>query len=359
MQQQVNEMSFNGQSIYIGIDVHAKDFKVSVMTQSLLYKTFSSPPSAEKVHQFLMEHFPGASYYSAYEAGFSGFELHRKLTRLGVNSIVVNPADIPTTDKERCQKEDKRDSRKLAQSLRSGQLRGIYIPSEKTQHDRSFLRVREAVVKDLTRIKNRIKSLLYFHGIKYPPGFEQKGSHWSKRFISALENIQFDHESGKSSLRVYLDLVKHQRLQLLKINREIRELSATPAYKENTSLLISIPGIGVVTALTLLTELEDIKRFKDFASLCSFVGFIPSTHSSGDSPIDTGITSRKNPRLRGLLVESAWVAIKHDPALLLAYEALTKRMKGNSAIIRIAKKLLNRSVAILRKKQMYQKGVIN
>jgi transposase len=358
MEQQISQSAFAGKSIYVGIDVHAKDFKVSVMTENILFKTFSSPPKADKVFQFLVHNFPGADYYSAYEAGFSGFDLHRKLTKLGVNSIVVNPADIPTTNKERCQKEDKRDSRKLAQGLRAGQLHGVYVPLEKTQHDRSFLRVRESVVKDLTRIKNRIKSMLYFHGIDYPAGFEQKGSHWSKRFISALENIRFEHESGQSSLRVYLDIVKQQRMMLLRINRQIRELSTTPAYKENVSLLISIPGIGVVTAMTLLTELEDLNRFKDFASICSFVGLIPSTHSSGDSPIDTGITSRKNPRLRGILVESAWVAIRYDPALLLAYENLTKRMKGNKAIIRIAKKLLNRIVFVLRNKQMYQKGVI-
>lgn len=358
MQQQISQLAFTGQRIYVGIDVHAKDFKVSVMTESLLFKTFSSPPKADKVVQFLVNNFPGADYYSAYEAGFSGFDLHRKLTKLGVKSIVVNPADIPTTNKERCQKEDKRDSRKLAQGLRTGQLRGIYISSEKNQYDRSLLRVRETVVKDLTRIKNRIKSMLYFYGIDYPAGFEHKGSHWSKRFIWALENITFAHESGQSSLRIHLDLANQQRMMLLRINRQIRELSGTAAYKENVALLVSIPGIGVVTAMTLLTELDDINRFKDFANICSFVGLIPSTHSSGDSSIDTGITPRKNPKLRRVLIESAWVAIRHDPALLLAYENLTKRMRGNKAIIRIAKKLLNRIVSVLRNKQMYQKGVI-
>lgn len=358
MQQQVNQMTFQGQSIYVGIDVHAKDFKVSVMTQSLLYKTFSSPPSGEKVYKFLTENFPGASYHSAYEAGFSGFDLHRKLIKLGVNSIVVNPADIPTTDKERYQKEDKRDSRKIAHTLRAGQLKGIYVPSEKTHHDRSLIRAREALVKDLTRTKNRIKSLLYFHGLQYPAGFEQPGSHWSKRFFTALENLKMEHESGKSGLRIYLDTAKQQRAMLLKINREIRELSMTTAYKEDVELLISIPGIGTLTAMIMLTELETINRFKDFPSLCSYVGLIPSTRSSGDSPIDTGITPRKNPRLRSIIIEGAWVAIRHDPALLLAYESLTKRMNGNKAIVRIARKLLSRIVYVLRERVKYQKGVI-
>ena len=104
--------------------------KSAVMTSELSYKTFSSVPNAEKLSAYLKNAFPGATYYSAYEAGFSGFWLHKELTNLGIKSIVVNPADIPTTDKERKQKEDLRDSRKIAQSLRSGQLKGIYIPQE-------------------------------------------------------------------------------------------------------------------------------------------------------------------------------------------------------------------------------------
>lgn len=356
MQKQINQLTFKGQSIYVGIDAHAKDLKVSVMTESTLFKTFSSPPDPEKLYNFLVNNFPEADYYSVYEAGFSGFDLHRKLTKLGVNSIVVNPADIPTTNKERFQKEDKRDSRKLAQTLRAGQLRGVYVPSEKTHYDRGFIRVREAVVKDLRRVKNRIKSLLYFHGIDYPVGFER--GNWSKKFVTALENLKLEHETGQAGLRIYLELVKQHRDMLLRITRQLRELSRTPAYKDNVELLLGVPGLGLITVMTLLTELDDISRFKDFPSICSYIGFIPSTHSSGDSRIDTGITPRKNPRLRSLLIESAWVAIKHDPALLLAYEDFNKRMTGNKAIIRIAKKLLNRILRTLRTKQKYQKGVI-
>src|SRR5687768_15800701 len=110
MQQKVTKKTFEGQSIYVGIDVHRKDFKVSVMVGNVLYKTFSAPPQAEIIAKYLRNNFPGGSYYSAYEAGFSGFWLHRSLGRMGINSIVVNAADIPTTDKERTQKEDLRDS---------------------------------------------------------------------------------------------------------------------------------------------------------------------------------------------------------------------------------------------------------
>lgn len=358
MQEKVNEKTFSGQSIYVGIDVHKKDWKVTVMTDEMPYKTFSAPPQSDKLNNYLRENFPGAVYYSAYEAGFSGFWLHKELTKLGIKSIVVNPGDIPTTDKERKQKEDLRDSRKIAHTLRAGQLKGIFIPSEKVQQDRILLRTRETIVKDLRRSKHRIKSLLYFQGINYPERFYSNGTHWSKQFIQWLEGITFEHASGKAGLNAHLEMVKHQRGLLLRVTRHIRELSQSSEYKQNVELIISIPGIGMLTAMKLLTELENIDRFADFNRLCSYVGLVPSTDSSGDNQVDTGITPRRNSRLRAALVESAWVAIRNDPALLATYQKLSKRMPGNRAIIRIAKKLLNRIVYVLRKKETYERGVV-
>jgi transposase len=79
--------------------------------------------------------------------------------------MVVNPADIPTTNKEMVMKDDPRDSIKIARSLRNGDLTPIHVPSITTLADRGLVRTRSLIVKDLTRYKNRIKSFLYFHGI--------------------------------------------------------------------------------------------------------------------------------------------------------------------------------------------------
>ena len=359
MQEKINEKTFEGQSIYVGIDVHKKDWKVTILTTELLYKTFSAVPQADKLGAYLRSNFPGATYYSAYEAGFSGFWLHKELIKLGINSIVVNPADIPTTDKERKQKEDLRDSRKIAQSLRSGQLKGIYIPKEMVQHDRILMRTRHALIKDLKRSKNRIKSVLFFLGVNYPERFSSSGSHWSKPFMKWLEDLSFEHPTVKAGINAHLDQVKHLRNSVLKITRQIKETSKNVEYKDNVVLLITVPGVGILTAMLLLTELEDITRFKTFENLCSYVGLVPSTASSGESKIDTGITPRRNARLRSALIESAWVAIRNDPALLATYQTLIKRMPGNRAIIRIAKKLLRRMAYVLRKKSAYEKGIIN
>lgn len=357
MHTKVNESTFAGQPIYVGIDVHLKSWKVTVMAGEVQYKTFSAPPEGEKLANYLKRNFPGADYYSAYEAGFCGFSVHRELTRYGIKSIIVNPADIPTTDKERRQKEDKRDSRKIAKTLQAGQLRGIFVPSDKTQHDRILLRSRDAIIKDITRNKNRVKSLLYLQGINIPDRFDSK-SYWSNAFAQWLKGIAFEYNTGRSGLDALLEMVNHQRSLLLRVTRQIRELSKTPQYQENARLLLSVPGIGPLTAMRLLTELETVNRFSDFDKLCSYVGLVPSTASSGETEIVSGITPRKNSRLRGALIESAWIAIRRDPALLHSYQDLRKRIPGNKAIIRIAKKLLRRIKYVLRTKQTYEPGII-
>lgn len=81
---------------------------------------------------------------------------------------MVNPADIPTTAKEKVQKEDARDSQKIARCLKNGELAPIYIPSLESLGHRGLLRLRKTVVNDTTRVKNRIKASLHFNGIGNP-----------------------------------------------------------------------------------------------------------------------------------------------------------------------------------------------
>lgn len=144
------------------------------------------------------ENYPKARFYSAYEAGFSGFWAHRKLIELGIDNIVVNPADIPTTQKENTTKSDSVDSRKIARFLRSGALKGIHIPKIETEGDRILLRSRNKIIQDIGRIKRRIKALLYIQGITYPPEIGNS-THWSARFMKWLsEDVRLESEGAIS-----------------------------------------------------------------------------------------------------------------------------------------------------------------
>ena len=122
--------------------------------------------------------------------------------------------------------------------------------------------------------------------------------------------------------------------------------------------LKTIPGINTFTAMVLLTEIVDINRFKNLDHLASYVGLVPGEDSSGDQEINTGISHRRNACLRVLLVECSWIAVRKDPALLMAFNKLTERMPKNRAIIQIARKMLNRISYVLKNQQPYEPCVV-
>ena len=188
------KIDFIGQDIFVGIDIHKKHFTVTIQGALLVYKTFNQPPESNPLVNYLIKHFPNANYFAAYEAGFCGFWLCKELLSQGINCIVVNPADVPSTDKEKKQKRDKLDSRKLARALKNGELKAIHVPEIQIQQDRGLLRTRKQFVGNQTRCRNRIKSLLDFYGIQIPEKFNQSGSHWSNKFMIWLETDRFSRE---------------------------------------------------------------------------------------------------------------------------------------------------------------------
>ena len=229
----------------------------------------------------------------------------------------------------------------------------IYIPSVQTQRDRSLLRTRAMLVKDLARYKNRIKSFLYFYGIEIDESFSNPESHWSNRFMLWLSSLEIDGGSGKEALQVLISECKNLRKSILDVTKLIRQLSRTTAYQENVILLKSIPGIGLLTAMIILTELESIDRFNNLDKMCGYIGLIPSTKSSGEKEKTGEITPRGHNVLRTAIIESSWTAIRNDPSLMKSYLLYCKRMESNKAIIKIARKLLSRVRFVLSNKKQY------
>lgn len=359
MRTKVNEKTFDGQKLYVGIDVHKKSWKVTVLSDQYEHKTMSQNPDAKLLAGYLHRHFPGATYQAVYEAGFSGFINCRELNDLGVNCIVIHPADVPTSQKERLLKTDKADSRKLAKSLRSDEFKAIDIPDPKIEADRALVRQRFRVMKDLSRTKNRIKSLLFQFGINIPDHFTQSQSrHWSKSYLSWLRMLTVQEDSLRRVLNNYLEIGQTRREQLLKLNRQVRELSQTNEYKEDFQLLLSVPGIGLLASMTILTQLSDIARFSHLNELCSYVGLIPRMHGSGDKMQTGKMVRRGRKELKIMLIEASWEAIRKDPALLARFAELSKRMNKNKAIIRIARKLLSRIRYVLINREKYELGLV-
>ncbi len=355
---QRNKLDFKGQNIYIGIDVHLKSWSVSVLSENAVLKKFSQNPEPEALHKFLAANYPGASYHSVYEAGFSGFWIHERLTALGITNIVVNPADVPTMNKEKLRKTDAVDCGKLARELRSGTLKGIYVPAPQMLEIRSLIRLRNSIVKDSTREKNRIKSLLRFHGIEIPEKFLNPNSYWTKAFLQWLREVKLTTEYGRKALDLHIDQYIRLREMLLQETRTIRALSREESFAEPLRLLMTVPGIGITTGISFITEIDDIVRFKNADRLASYIGLIPMCHSSGEKDGVGDITIRKHAILRCNIIEAAWKAVRFDPALTMAYEQYRQRMNAQKAIVKIAHKLVNRIYFVLKRKQEYVPCVV-
>jgi len=212
------------------------------------------------------------------------------------------------------------------------------------------------LVGDLNRSRNRIKSLLKYQGIDIPDRYCK--AHWSRNFMTWVEQIGHQHAEIGNTLLLMLEEVKLLRQLLLKAEKQLAAMMATDKYKAQFELLLSVPGIGRTIATLYVLEIGDIKRFKTFDQLCDFIGLCPDSADSGETERCRGITTRRHKQLRSNLVEAAWQAIRIDPALLERYQELTKRMKGNRAIISIARKLLRRLRAVWLSGVGYQKGII-
>lgn len=348
--------NFAGQTIYVGMDVHKDSWNLGIHLNDMFLKNVHQKPNPTIMADYLKKNYPNAHYKAAYEAGKFGFWIQRQLTSLGIECLVVNPADIPKSQKDTLQKTDPRDARNLGLRLQSGVLRGIHIPDEQQEADRVFFRHRKKIWKDLCRCKNRIKGLLAFSGIDIPEQYDNAS--WSFNFIKWLKALDCKQSSRRAALNYMIHQMEFLRKELLSISTSVRKMMREQRYKKNYYLLRSIPGIGPLTAASLLVEIGDVKRFATFYHLNSFIGLLPMEQSSGQKENKLELTVRKHRQLRSDLVESAWTAKRTDPAMSLYFQEQVKRKDSKIVIIKIARKLLNRIRYVLINQQEYEYGLV-
>ncbi len=194
---------------------------------------------------------------------------------------------------------------------------------------------------------------LHLHGIQIPESYNS--SYWSSGFIKWLGNVSFEYAYDKQYLNQYIEQLQYQRNLMTQVLLQMRE-----QCKSNNVLkcIRSVTGIGVISAFTFYSELIDMRRFKDIDNLASYVGLVPSKDSTGDKKGIKGLTPRYSRYVRYLLVECAWRAIGSDPAMTAAYAEFTTRMTKQQAIIKIARKLLNRIRYVWLNEKTYVTGVV-
>ena len=329
---------FINKIIYVGIDVHRKSYSISCLCEGVIIKSVKMTADYKQLIKYLNEHFPGSIIKSVYESGFCGFSLHRKLVESGIDNMVMHAASLARRTNDKV-KTDKKDSRKLAEQLAAGMLKPIYIPSEEQELSRQYPRTRSQLIKSRSRVMNQIRMKLLQFGMM---PIEHQNS-LSRKFVKEImPSLPLEL---RGSIEILLQFWEHLQLQIIKVDKLIKEQNdknpLVQFFKE-------IAGIGFVTASTLASELGDMSQFKNERTLFSYTGLTPSEYTTGDTRKLGHITKQGNPRLRGILVETAWRTIRKDPLLMEKFTKIANRAGKKRAIVAIARKLVGiaRSIVI-------------
>src|SRR3990167_5636746 len=344
-----NTRSYAGKTVYMGIDVHKKTYCCVSVCDNEIIKRDTMPADSEKLLQYMRKFFPGATIRSAYEAGFSGFHLHRYLKENGIHNIVVHPASIEVSARDRV-KTDKRDARKIAVQLEAQRLRGIFVPSIDQEARRQITRLRTNFCKARTRVGAQLKSLLFTQGLIKGDDNSAICKKWITNNLAKIETGNHPKELCYA--------VKHYAIEWEALTEKMKEFqeqlkiqaSCEPAIHQ---IYESVPGIGLIHARQLANELGDMSQFPNEKKLFSYTGLTPSEYSSGEHVRQGHIPRQGRSVIRRILVEAAWVAITKDPSLREVYDRLSHR-GGKRAIVGVARRLVGRIRSCVLNNKLYE-----
>ena len=337
-------VSYAEKRVYIGIDVHRAFFVASCVCEGVVVKRCRMPSKSAAVMALITKYFPGSIVMTCYEAGYSGFWLHRELTSAGISNIVVHAAHVEIESNR--VKTDKRDSQKLAEQLFAGRLRGIRVPSPEEEDLRLLTRTREQTVRKRRRVQVQIRMRLHQFGL-VPETIT--GVLRPQHVVALLKDIQA--HALKATLELLLDEWLYLAAKVKALDKKLLEQAAKDPLD---AIYRSVPGIGPLIARILSFELGDMSQFANERALFSFTGLTPGEYSSGDK-IRRGTISRQgSSRLRYILVEAAWKAIRKDTVLREFYERVGARRGKKRAIVAVARKLIGRIRAAFKANKNYE-----
>jgi len=346
------------EKVFVGLDDSKRTWSLCVRSMGVVIHETSMPAKYEVLRNYFHKKFPRCQIVVMYEAGFRGFGLHDQLVTDGWDCVVTPPHTV-TEEKSNRTKNDRTDCRRLAKNLESGDYHSCFVPDKGLREDRQIARTYRQVQADIVRVCNRIRRMLEYHGLDagLPAGRWRSTSayDWLRRHLSELELSDALRFSFEAKFRE-LDNLQELKEELL---RQLKKLAKSDRYRENVELLMSAPGIGILTAIRLALEWGDLSRFKRKEEFASFLGLIPSDHSSGDQERRGHITKQGNQLVRRCLVESAWLAIKYDPVLLDKFRrVLSHSGSKKKAIVAVARKLALRVRRALLTGEPYVVGVV-
>jgi transposase len=337
------------------LDVSKKSISVTFTNHQGFIRSLNMPHKAEHLLKYVRKHFGDQKIAFVYEAGPTGYGLYDGLAAQAYPCLIAAPSMIPRAPGQRV-KTNRLDSKALSENLRGGQLKSIHVPSPTYRQLRHLTQLRDVLVSELAGMKQRIKSLLLFEGIEFPPA--PPGSQWSFLVKDKLRKLPCSG-TVRFKLDQLLDSLEFNEKQVLKTITEIRRFCRNdPELSGCIKYLMTISGIGWITASQLLARIGDWRELKNIRQLAGFLGLVPSEHSTGER-IDRGsITRTGNERLRSKLIQASWSAIRQDSELREFFRSVCRNhpreVASRVAIVAVARKLSVRISVVLMKQRPYE-----
>ena len=341
--------------VFSGLDVDKRSISVTFTDHDRFLKSLRMPYSAEHLLNHVRKHFPNKKVAFVYEAGPTGYGLYDGIVAQGYPCLIAAPSMIPKAPGQRV-KTNRLDSRSLSENLRGGQLKSIHVPSLLYRELRHLTQLRDVLVSELAGMKQRIKSLLLFEGIEFPPA--PAGSQWSFLVKDKLRKLACSG-TVRFKLDQLLDSLEFNEKQVLKAIREIRRFCQNdPELSQCMQYLMTLPGIGWITASQLLARIGDWRELNNIRQLGGFLGLVPTEHSTGERTDRGSITRTGDERLRSKLIQASWSAIRQDGELReffrTVYRKHPREVASRVAIVAVARKLSVRVAVVLMKQRPYE-----
>ena len=337
--------------IMIGCDLHSKTMLLKIgqgrsKPETQLVK--NTPSGRAKMIQGLKKRAAaagGTRILFAYEASGQGFGLYDELTDAGIECHVLAPTKIARSQRHASQKTDEKDAQQLLELLRGHVLAGnalpsVWVPDATTRDDRELIRTRLDVGEKITTIKLQIQSLLKRNHVAR---HKSTGKGWTLGFRHWLQHELCESAAsplGRNSRSTLTSLIRQLHF-LEKEERRLDELvgalAAHPRYAAAFEEMVSLCGVGCLTALVFLTELGDLSRFANRRQLAAYLGLVPRSFESGDANDRKGhITRQGSSRVRKMLCQATWVRVRWHEKEQQVYQRIVQKNPKKKKIAVVA-----------------------
>lgn len=320
-------------SVWLGLDVHKKSYSIACKVGENQPITWRDPANpAGLIQQLKTEEIEPSG--ACYEAGPTGFSLARALIEADIPVIVAAPNKVPRSVSPGS-KTDRLDCIKLVEFASKGLIKPIAIPSIRNESERALLRRRHQLTDEIRRCKQRIRALFLYHGHDEPEELE----HWSKKTLEILLQTSFPLET-RQVLQSYLRELKFLMNEREIVERQLQRISRKSPHAKVIEALMSVPGVGFITAMTFHMELFNPERFNRAEEVSSYLGLAPTVRQSGEKHPRGRLVPVGQVRLRSLLIEASWMWVKYDVWAGSYYrKRLSRSGLAQKAIAAVARRL--------------------